>query len=93
MPLSPECVNIIGFTAAALTTGSFIPQALQVIRTRNTEGISLLMYIIFSAGVGCWLIYGIILNYLPMIVANSITLLLTLTILAIKILYPEKPDS
>jgi len=90
--LSLQMVDIFGFMAAICTAGSFIPQAIKTIRTRNTEGISLLMYIIFSTGVGCWLIYGIMLNYLPMIVANSVTLVLTFTILTIKIISPSKPE-
>ncbi len=77
--------EIIGFMAAILTTASFVPQAVKVIRTRNTEGISLWMYIMFSAGVACWLAYGILLHYRPMIVANSITLLLASTILIMKL--------
>lgn len=77
--------DIFGGIAATLTTVSFIPQAVKTIRTRETEGISLWMYIIFATGVACWLVYGIMLRDLPMMFANSITLPLVLSILAIKI--------
>ncbi|WP_370086141.1 SemiSWEET transporter [Ekhidna sp.] len=77
----------IGFIAAFLTTASFAPQAIKTIRTRNTESISLVMYVIFNIGIICWLIYGIFHDDLPIILANSITLLLTSTILAMKLKY------
>jgi MtN3 and saliva related transmembrane protein len=77
----------IGFAAALLTTASFIPQAVMTIRTRDTRGVSLGMYIIFTAGVAFWLAYGIAIDSLPMILANSVTLGLAGTILALKLRY------
>jgi uncharacterized protein with PQ loop repeat len=46
-----------------LTTFSFLPQALQVIKTKDTRGINLTMYVMFVVGVFCWTIYGICLLY------------------------------
>jgi MtN3 and saliva related transmembrane protein len=77
----------IGFAAAALTTGSFIPQALMTIRTRDTRGISLAMYVIFTAGVALWLAYGLFVSSWPMIAANTVTLGLAATILGLKLRY------
>jgi MtN3 and saliva related transmembrane protein len=77
----------IGFAAALLTTASFIPQAVMTIRTRDTRGISLGMYVIFTAGVAFWLAYGIAIDSLPMILANTATLGLAATILALKLRY------
>jgi MtN3 and saliva related transmembrane protein len=77
----------LGYAAAALTTASFIPQALMTIRTRNTSGISLGMYVVFTVGVATWLVYGIAVGSGPMIAANTITLGLAFTILAFKIRY------
>jgi len=76
-----------GYAAALLTTASFVPQAIMTIRTRNTSGISLAMYVIFTAGVALWLVYGIALGSGPMMVANTVTLGLAGTILALKIRY------
>jgi MtN3 and saliva related transmembrane protein len=76
-----------GYTAAILTTSSFVPQALMTIRTRNTSGISLAMYVIFTVGVALWLVYGVYLVSWPMMLANSITLLLSVTILFLKLRY------
>jgi len=77
----------LGYAAAALTTGSFIPQAIMTIRTRDTRGISLGMYVVFTVGVGTWLAYGIAIDSWPMIAANTITLGLAATILGFKIKY------
>jgi MtN3 and saliva related transmembrane protein len=74
-----------GYAAAVLTTGSFIPQAVMTIRSRNTSGVSLAMYVIFTLGVGLWLVYGIALQSWPMILANTVTLGLAATILALKV--------
>jgi MtN3 and saliva related transmembrane protein len=77
----------LGYVAALLTTGSFIPQAVMTIRSRNTAGISLAMYVIFTLGVALWLGYGIALVSWPMILANTVTFGLATTILALKICY------
>lgn len=77
--------DIIGSVAATLTTGAFIPQALQVWRTRHTADISLGMYALFTLGVALWLSYGILLQSWPIIIANCITLLLAGAVLAMKL--------
>ncbi|MEO8061840.1 MAG: SemiSWEET transporter [Pseudomonadota bacterium] len=77
----------LGFAAAALTTSSFIPQAFMTIRTRNTSGISLGMYVVFTIGVATWLAYGLAIMSWPMILANTITLGLAAIILGFKLRY------
>lgn len=77
----------LGFTAAALTSASFIPQAVMTIRTRDTRSISRGMYVIFTIGVALWLVYGIALGSWPMIFANVTTLVLAATILVLKLRY------
>lgn len=78
-------VTLLGYIAAACTTCSFIPQVIQTLKTRDTSAISLGMYSIFVTGVLLWLIYGITIYNLPIIVANTITLLLSALILILKI--------
>jgi MtN3 and saliva related transmembrane protein len=75
----------VGYVAATLTTLSFVPQAVRTIRTRQTQGISLWMYVLFTVGVGFWLGYGVVLQSWPMIVSNIITFGLALTILVLKL--------
>jgi len=82
-----DIATITGSLAAICTTVSFIPQVLKILKTHNTEGISLEMYIVFTIGVICWLAYGILLNELPIIISNSVTLILSAIILISKIKY------
>ena len=77
----------IGYIAAALTTFSFVPQAIKTIRTKDTRGISLWMYATFTVGIAGWLLYGLSLMSWPMILSNIVTLGLSGTILALKIRY------
>ena len=82
--------DILGYCAAALTTGSFLPQALLTLRTRDVSGISFGMYSAFTAGVALWLVYGVLLGQWPIVVANAVTLCLASTILFIKIVEERK---
>ncbi len=82
-----DFIPIFGYMAAILTTISFLPQAIKTIKEKNTEGISLVMYSLFTSGVLMWLVYGIFVKDTPIIIANSITLILAVTILALKIKY------
>ena len=75
----------MGYLAATLTTVAFVPQAVKTIRTRDTSGISLWMYVVFTAGIACWFGYGIFLDSWPMIISNVITFLLAATILGLKL--------
>jgi MtN3 and saliva related transmembrane protein len=85
MILQPHQIEIIGYCAAFLTTIAFLPQAIQSWRTRDLSGISAGMYSLFTAGVGLWLIYGLIIEKWPLILANALTFALALSILVLKI--------
>jgi MtN3 and saliva related transmembrane protein len=78
-------IEVIGIIAGIATTGSFIPQAYKVFKTKKTQDLSAVMYLIFIFGLGLWTIYGIWQNSISIIAANSITLLLSLYILIMKI--------
>lgn len=75
----------LGYLAATCTTLSFVPQAVKTIRTRNTSGISLGMYVVFTFGIVCWFGYGIFLQSWPMIASNAVTFVVAATILALKL--------
>ena len=77
----------IGFIAAFCTTFAFLPQALKVWKTKSTKDISLYMFVIFTFGVFSWLIYGMIISDMPIILANAVTLVLSIFILVYKIKY------
>ena len=78
-------VDAIGAVAAVLTTASFLPQAWHSFKTRDVSGISLGMYSVFTVGVALWLLYGVLLQSWPLIIANGITLVLAAFILAMKL--------
>ncbi len=75
----------LGDIAATLTTLSFVPQAVQAIRSKDTRSISLPMYATFTVGVAFWLGYGVVLHSWPIIVSNLVTLGLSVLILAMKL--------
>lgn len=77
--------NLLGAAAALCTTLSFVPQTIKIIRERQTAGISLVMYSLFTLGILLWTIYGILIQSAPVYLANGATLCLAGTILAMKI--------
>ncbi|MDX8336092.1 SemiSWEET transporter [Candidatus Cetobacterium colombiensis] len=79
--------DTVGYCAAILTTLSFLPQAIKTIKTKDTSGISLLMYSMFTIGVFGWLVYGFLKRDIPVFVANLVTLSLAGIILTMKIKY------
>jgi len=79
-----EISAIYGYLAAFCTTVSFIPQIFKIIKEKEAKDISTGMYLIFTFGILMWLVYGILLNELPIIIANSFTLAFACTILILK---------
>lgn len=78
---------MIGSIAAVLTTFAFLPQVIKVIKTKDTESIALGMYLMQVVGIGLWLVHGLAIQDMPLIAANSISLILSATILTYKIKY------
>jgi MtN3 and saliva related transmembrane protein len=89
-PTSSQIIEAIGSTAAFCTTVSFLPQLVRVWRRKQAEDISLLMFLLFCFGLLCWLIYGVGLHSMPMIFANTATLVFALAILILKLRYDRK---
>jgi MtN3 and saliva related transmembrane protein len=81
-------ITLIGLLAATGTTVSFLPQAIKIFQTKETKGISLSMYLIFTTGVLLWLIYGILKADLPIIISNGITFVLAGSIIYFKLKHP-----
>lgn len=78
---------MIGSIAACFTTLAFVPQAFKVIKTKDTAGISLGMYVMSVTGILLWAIHGFIKQDMAILVANSITFFLSTIILAYKLKY------
>lgn len=83
--LSSATIELIGALAAAITTLCWVPQALKVIRTRDTRSLSLIMYVMLTLGIGLWLVYGVMIGSWPLIGANVVTFVLVVIILAMKL--------
>jgi MtN3 and saliva related transmembrane protein len=90
--MSGGLVTIIGLTAAACTTASFVPQVIHILRTRQVAGISGIMYSVFCVGVLLWTIYGVAIASTPVILANTITFVLAVIVLALKLIYERRTD-
>lgn len=69
-------LELLGFTAALLTTVSFVPQAIKTFVTRDTSGLSLVMYTTFVLGLATWLVWGLLTHQPPVVAANAVTLAL-----------------
>jgi MtN3 and saliva related transmembrane protein len=79
--------KIIGLTAAALTTFSFVPQIVKVIKKKSVKDVSLFMLVQFALGVSFWALYGIYLKDAIIIFANCLTLLTLIILLALYFKY------
>ncbi len=86
MPIFP-LIDVIGATGAALTTLCWLPQALKVIREKETRALSLPATAAFTLGLVLWLIYGVAIDDWPLIGSNAVTLALMLPIVAMKLRY------
>jgi MtN3 and saliva related transmembrane protein len=84
--VTADLVQLIGFAAGSLTTLAYVPQVVRTWRTRSARDLSLGMLIALSAGVSLWLTYGIVLGAWPIIIANALTLVLSLVLIVFKLI-------
>lgn len=82
-----DFIFLVGILAAILTTAAFVPQVIKAHRSKHTQDLSLSMYILFAMGITLWIIYGLSLRSLPVIAANSVTLILSLYLIFLKLKY------
>lgn len=83
-------IGIIGIIAGILTTSSFIPQIIKILKTKKVRDLSLFMFVLFTAGIFLWLIYGILIEEAPIILANSTGLFFCGFILTAKLMFNNK---
>jgi MtN3 and saliva related transmembrane protein len=86
-PFSSGPVEDLGFVAALCTTAAFIPQLVRVLKRRSARDVSLPTFLMFSVGVCLWLVYGFDIHSKPVIASNSVTLILSVSILVLKLRY------
>ncbi len=77
----------VGMLAAVFTTVAFLPQVIKAFKTKHTKDLSLIMYVLFSLGLLLWIVYGFYLGSIPIIAANLITLVFSLFLVGLKIIY------
>lgn len=82
-----QVANILGFLGAGIGIVMFVPQAIKVYKTKNTNSISLFSFILFAIASLFWTIYGLLLNALPIIIVNIVLLVLNFFIVVMKIKY------
>lgn len=83
----PGFVTVLGLVAGTLTTLSFLPQLLKAWKSRSTHDISIGMFSLLAVGITLWIVYGVVTSDLPVVVANSVTLVFVGLILALKLRY------
>ncbi len=83
-------IKTIGFLAGLLTTASFLPQVIKTYQTKRAEDFNLAFMLLFTVGLIFWLVYGIIIREWPIILANSVTLVLNFILLGMKLKYKKK---
>ena len=84
-----DTYEIIGLIAAVLTTSAYVPQVVKTWKTKLADDLSLTMYIAMFIGIILWLLYGIHLNSFAMILANSVTAMLTFLLIVFKLRYKQ----
>jgi MtN3 and saliva related transmembrane protein len=87
LPSPSFVVELIGGAAATITTLCWVPQAVKILRTRETRSLSLIMYLLLAIGIGLWLVYGLLIGSWPLIAANAVTAVLVVAILGMKLRY------
>lgn len=83
-------IQILGLAAGSCTTIAFLPQVIKTWKSGSAKDLSLGMFSFFCFGVLLWLIYGIVINDVPVIVANLLTLVLASSLLFFKLRYKEQ---
>ena len=79
-------ISIVGIAASILTATSLIPQLLKIIKEKKAENVSVGMLLILFGGLALWIYYGVLKKDLIIIISNSFSFIvnLTLAILALK---------
>jgi len=83
-------MDYLGYIAGAFTTGSTIPQLIKTIRTKEAADVSIRMYIMYLSGSTLWVLYGVLRSDWSIVIANGVAVLLTLTMLILKMKYNKQ---
>jgi len=82
-----ELFNLIVSIFGVLMSLAHFPQAYKIIKTKSAKDVSLITYLIFTIGAYVWLIYGFVINELPVILSFIIATIGTTFVLVLKLKY------
>lgn len=82
-----DFVTVLGLVAATLSTISFIPQVIKTWQSKSAKDLSFAMFFLLFTATALWLIYGFMIQALPIILANLTVLTLLSIILYFKLIY------
>lgn len=88
-----EAATFLGYFAGTCTTIAFLPQVVKAYRTKSCHDLSAGMLVIFATGIFFWFIYGILIDEMPIILANGITFIFVIAIAVLKVVYARKEGS
>ncbi len=83
-------IDAFGVTAGLCSMTSFVPQIVKMLRERDASGVSLRMYAVTIVGFICWTAYGALSGSWPVTAANAVCLVLTSTILFLRLRFGGK---
>jgi MtN3 and saliva related transmembrane protein len=85
-----DTTYLIGILAGTFTSLSLLPQLIKMIRAKEAGDISITMFLVLLAGLGLWVTYGILKEDWPIIITNSVSFLLNISILTLHMYYKRK---
>ena len=80
-------VDILGYSAGAITSLTFLPQVIKTWKERSAKDISLLMFIIAAVNEVMWIVYGVLLDNWVIILTNAIVLSMSFIMIYLKLSY------
>ena len=87
-----EGATFLGYIAGTCTTIAFLPQVLKAYRTKSCHDLSAGMLVIFATGIFFWFVYGLLIDEMPIIVANGLTFVFILAIVVLKGVYGRSEE-
>ncbi|AZI40487.1 MULTISPECIES: SemiSWEET transporter [Epilithonimonas] len=83
-------IEVLGLVAGGITSVAMMPQLIKVIKEKNAEDISVVMLLVLITGLSLWVWYGILQNELPIILSNSFSVLVNITLLICCMMFKKK---
>jgi MtN3 and saliva related transmembrane protein len=79
-----NAIQLLGLAAGTITSITFLPQVIQIWKTKSVKDLSMQMLLLLILGVTMWLIYGILVKDAAIIYTNSMVLTMSLVMMYFK---------